>query len=110
LRTGKQSHAELTHVSRLAASTSSTPLPATTTAQPLVIDQAGSAQLMAISLSASFSGFISAYEMNRWLDAVAAVSVTQGKQPLELVKGHFPIELIGMLELLEVTTQSLGLS
>ena len=44
--------------------------------------------------------------MNRWLDAVAAVSVTQGKQPLDLIKGHFPIELIGMLETLEVTTQT----
>jgi hypothetical protein len=61
---------------------------------------------MAISLSASFPGFTSAHEMSQWLDAVAAVSVTQNKQPLELIKGHFPIELIGMLETLEVTTQT----
>jgi hypothetical protein len=81
-------------------------LPAPTTLQPVVIGLAGSAQSMASSLSASFPGFISAHEMNWWLDAVAAVSVTQGKQPLELVKGHFPIELIGMLETLEVTTQT----
>ena len=106
LRTGKQFHAELPEVPRRAASTSATPLPATTTAQPLVIGQAGSAQLMAISLSGSFPGFTSAHAMNRWLDAVAAVSVTQGKQPLDLIKGHFPIELIGMLETLEVTTQT----
>jgi hypothetical protein len=56
---------------------------------------------MTISLSGSFPGFTGAYEMNRWLDAVSAVSVTQGKQPLELIKGHFPIELIGMLESLD---------
>jgi hypothetical protein len=37
LRTGKQFHAELANVPRRAASMSSTPLPATTTAQPLVI-------------------------------------------------------------------------
>jgi hypothetical protein len=106
LRTGKQFHAELPDVPRRAASTSATPLPATTTTQPLVIGQAGSAQLMAISLSGSFPGFISAHEMNRWLDTVAAVSVTQGKQPLDLIKGHFPIKLISMLETLEVATQT----
>ncbi len=44
--------------------------------------------------------------MNRWLDAVAALAVTQGEQPLELVKGHFSIKLIGMLETIEVTTQA----
>ncbi len=69
LRTGKQFHAELPKVPRRDASTSATSF--TTTAQPLVIGQAGSAQLMAISLSASFPGFTSAHEMNRWLDAVA---------------------------------------
>ncbi len=58
-----QFHAELPNVPRRAASTSSTPLPATTTAQPLVIGQAGSAQLMAISLSGSFPGFTSAHEI-----------------------------------------------
>ncbi len=106
LRTGKQFHAELSDVPRRAASTSATPLPATTTAQPLVIGQAGSAQLIAISLSGSFPGFISAHAMNRWLDAVFAVSVTQGKQSLKLVKGHVPIKLVGMLETLKVSTQT----
>ncbi len=59
---------------------------------------------MAISLSGSFPGFTSAHEMNRWLDAVSAVSVTQGKQPVELIKGHFPVGLIDQLKTLEVTT------
>ena len=106
LRTGKQFHSELPDVPRRAASTSATPLPTTTTAQPLVIGQAGSAQLMAISLSASFPGFTSAHEMNRWLEGVSALAVTQGKQPVELVKGQFPLELIDQLKTLEVTTQT----
>ena len=106
LRTGKQFHAELPDVPRRAASTSATPLPTTTTAQPLVIGQAGSAQLMAISLSASFPGFTSAHEMNRWLEGVSALDVTQGKTAVDLVKGQFPLELIDQLKTLEVTTQT----
>jgi hypothetical protein len=52
-------------------------LPAPTTLQPVVIGLAGSAQSMASSLSASFPGFTSAHEINRWLDAVAELAVTQ---------------------------------
>jgi hypothetical protein len=29
--------------------------------------------------------------MNWWLEGVSALAVTKGKQPLELVKGQFPI-------------------
>jgi hypothetical protein len=44
------------------------------TAQPLVIDQAGSAQLMVIYLSASFPGLTSVHETNQWLKAVAELA------------------------------------
>jgi hypothetical protein len=76
LRTGKQFHAKLPDVPRHAASMLSTPLPATMTAQSVFIGQTDSAQLMVISLSASFPGFTSAHKMNRWLEVVAALAVT----------------------------------
>jgi hypothetical protein len=59
---------------------------------------------MAISLSASFAGSTSAHELNRWLEGVSALAVTQGKQHVELVKGQFPLDLINQLKTLEVTT------
>jgi hypothetical protein len=61
----KSFRAVLTDLSRRAALTSATLLPNLIGTQSVVIGQAGSAQSIAISLAASFSGFASAHEMNR---------------------------------------------
>jgi hypothetical protein len=87
-----------------------TPVPATTTAQPLVIGQAGSAQLMAISLSASFTGFARAHEMNRWLEGVAALAVAQDKERVEFVKGQISLKLVKQFRILEIMFRRLGLT
>ncbi len=64
LSTWKSFHAVLPDFLWHAASTLLTFLLNTITTQPVAIGQAGSAQLMAISLSARFPVFTSAHEMN----------------------------------------------